>query len=154
MSIRTCSLLAFSILLFACQNNSQQKENASSPVLSKEDSLYRAVIAFHDEVMPKMGKIEGYQKTVQAKLDSLNKVLVNQKNKTGHELKASYEALLAQLTDAEKGMTSWMDSFQPDPKLPSKEEIEKYWEAEYIKAKKMRDDFKAALDNAALKLRQ
>lgn len=153
MSIRICLLISFSAFLFACQNNSQQDGNASSPVVSKEDSLYKAVIAFHDEVMPKMGKIEGYQKTLQAKIDSLSKVLVNQKNETGHELKANYETLLAQLKDAEKGMNNWMDSFQPDPKLPSKDEMEKYWEAEYVKAKKMRDDFKAALEKAQLKLR-
>ena len=142
-------LFFITILQMSCHNESNHKNHSQQKEqLSKEDSLYKAVIAFHDEVMPKMGKLAGYQKTVEAKIDSLTKALVNKKDAAGHALKARYEELLTQLKAAEKGMNNWMDSFEPEPKLPSKDALEKYWEAEHAKAKKMRDDFKAALDSA------
>ena len=146
MLARINFLLFLFVFCFACKQTAKQ-------TVALEDSLYKAVIGFHDEVMPKMGKMQGYQKTVQSKIDSLSKVLVNKKDETGHELKNGYEKLLAQLKAAEQGMNNWMDSFEPDPKLPSKAEMEKYWQTEYAKTKKMRDNFKAALDSAQAKLK-
>src|SRR5689334_10603094 len=103
--------LVFIFVLFtmACQQNTRQPGATEEKKLSLEDSLYKAVIAFHDEVMPQMGKVQGYQKTVQAKIDSLTTTLANKKDETGHELKARYEVLLSQLKSAEQGMNNWMD---------------------------------------------
>jgi hypothetical protein len=152
---KTSLLSLVSILLLGCGHDSHQHDTTlKDTTVSIEDSLYKAVIRFHDEVMPKMGKLVGYKKVIQAKIDSLNKALANKKDETGHELKTKYEKLLIQLKEAEKGMNNWMDSFEPDPKLPSKQELENYWETEHKKAKKMRDDVKAAIDSAKSELRQ
>jgi hypothetical protein len=57
------SVVFMLILLSAChdqhqEHNKTQGHNAATePAKTKEDSLYREVIALHDAVMPKMGKL-------------------------------------------------------------------------------------------------
>lgn len=133
-------------ILFSCQSETRQTEK--STIITREDSLYKAVIALHDEAMPKIGKLKGYQKTMEARIDSLNKVLSHKKDATTQKLKGEYESLVAQLKAAEKGMNDWMDSFQPDPKLPSKSDLEKYWTEQKAGAQKMRDDIINAIDSS------
>lgn len=125
---------------------------AEAAATTREDSLYKDVIALHDEAMPKVGKLMGYEKTVQAKIDSLNTHLATRKDEVARDLRTQYETLLAQLKAAEKGMNDWMEGFDPDPKMPSKEEIVKYFEDQKAKAQKMKDDMFIALDSAAAKL--
>lgn len=125
---------------------------AAATAKNKEDSLYNEVIALHDETMPKIGKLMGYQKTAQAKIDSLNQYLTTHKDEMARSLKADYDSLLFQLKAAEKGMNDWMDGFEPDPKMPNKEDIVKYFEDQKAKAQKMKDDIFVALDSASAKL--
>jgi hypothetical protein len=148
MLFSTCVILV--TIFCSCQNNKTADSKATTT--SIEDSLYKAVIALHDEVMPKIGKIKGYQKTVQGKIDSLTGVLQHEKNTAAKNLKSNYESLLDQLNTAEKGMNDWMDGFDPDPKLSSKEAIEKYWVDQKAKAKKMRDDILNAIDSSKANL--
>ena len=62
-------------LIASCHNQHQEHEKthghnaAIAPAQTEEDSLYREVIALHDAVMPKMGKLIGYKKVLQAKID-------------------------------------------------------------------------------------
>ena len=147
-------LLLSATMLPACQNATKDAANSPSKATTKEDSLYKAVIALHDEAMPKIGKIKGYQKTLQAKIDSLNTVLQDQKNEAAKKLKSNYEVLLAQLNAAEKSMNDWMDSFNPEPKLPSKAEIDKYWEHQKMKAQKMKDDIINAIDSSKARIKE
>jgi hypothetical protein len=137
------------VIFFSCSNP------ASSPVPSSqektdtpEDSLYREVIGYHDEAMPKMGKLKGYQYALQAKIDSLEKMAPSKKDEASKSLKTKYEQLIADLKTAEKEMNDWMDSFNPDPKFPSKEDLMKYWTNQQQKAKKMRDDMLQSIDSA------
>jgi hypothetical protein len=137
------------VIFFSCSNP------ASSPVPSSqektdtpEDSLYREVIGYHDEAMPKMGKLKGYQYALQAKIDSLEKMAPSKKDEASKSLKTKYEQLIADLKTAEKEMNDWMDSFNPDPKFPSKEDLMKYWTNQQQKAKKMRDDILQSIDSA------
>ena len=125
--------------MLACQNSSAPKQETST-AQSLEDSLYKAVIALHDEAMPKLGKIKGYQKTLERRIDSLNTILARKKDASTQKLKSSYTDMLTQLKNAEKSMNDWMDSFKPDPQLPSKADLEKYWTDQKNSAQKMRDD--------------
>jgi hypothetical protein len=157
MRIFFISLLAV-LLLSACQGLHDQHEKthennaASQPPKTEEDSLYREVIALHDAVMPKMGKLIGYKKLVQAKIDSLDRAISGKKNEAARDMRAEYQQLFQQLTAAEKSMNDWMDQFNPDPKLPAKEDMIRYFEDQKAKAANMKQDVLAALDSAAANL--
>ncbi|MES2649134.1 MAG: hypothetical protein V4717_19815 [Bacteroidota bacterium] len=148
MIIQQTLLILCSVLLFSCQQINKETTGTETKTISTEDSLYHSVIGLHDEAMAKIGKMKGYQKSLELKIDSLEKQLVLQKNETTITLKKKYESLLTSLQQAEKGMNDWMDSFNPEPKLPSKTDLEKYWADQQQKTKKMRDAIFDALDSA------
>jgi ribosome-associated translation inhibitor RaiA len=153
MKQRFCFFLMTGVLFAACHGDGHQTQTATTrAITSLEDSLYKDVIALHDETMPKMGKIIGYKKAIQLKIDSLNAYLATKKDKGAAALKEEYQNLLVQLNTAEKGMNDWMDGFDPDPQLPTKKELVTYFEDQKLKAKKMKDDIFSALDSAAAKL--
>jgi hypothetical protein len=125
-----------------------ESQNAAATAKSPTDSLFDAVVALHDEAMPKMSKLMGYQKLAQTKIDSLGKL----KDKASIQLKTEYTALLENLKSAEKGMNDWMDTFTPEPEFSTKDSLKIYYEAEKVKAQKMRDDIFSTLDSALAKL--
>jgi len=151
------SILAL-VLLTACHDLHQAHEKAhahnaaAEPAQTEEDSLYRDVIALHDAVMPKMGKLIGYKKALQAKIDSLDNTVKDKKGMMAVTGKKKYLKLLAQVEAAEKSMNDWMDQFNPDPKLPAKEDLVKYFEDQKTKAASMKQEVLAALDSAAAHL--
>ena len=151
-AIFSCVLIL--ALLSACQDQHQDHEKthghnaATEPAQTKEDSLYREVIALHDAVMPKMGKLIGYKKALQAKIDSLDKNANGKKGMVAVSGKKQFVKLLAQVEAAEKAMNDWMDQFNPDPKLPDKQEMIQYFEDQKIKAAAMKQEVLAALDSA------
>jgi hypothetical protein len=144
--------ISFTILMAtACNSNtSTNDEAAANPAKTPEDSLYNLVMDVHDEAMPKMGKLMGYQKTVQQQIDSLKALKATASAATIEKL----TQLQLQLADAEKQMNDWMGQFEPDPKLPTTEERAKYFAEQEVKAKKMKEFMFAALDSAAAILRQ
>jgi hypothetical protein len=121
-------------------------QNAAAEAKSPTDSLFEEVVGFHDEAMPKMGKLKGYADLAKLKIDSLGK-LSDAKSKT---LKAEFETLLAGLERAQKGMNDWMDGFQPD-KYADADSLKTYYMGEKAKAQAMRDDIFAVLDSALAK---
>lgn len=125
-----------------------ESQNAAATAKSPTDSLFDAVVALHDEAMPKMSKLMGYQKLAQTKIDSLGKL----KDKASIQLKTEYTALLENLKSAEKGMNDWMDTFTPEPEFSTKDSLKMYYEAEKVKAQKMRDNIFTTLDSALVKL--
>lgn len=137
----------------ADSNQNHHDHNAAArPAKDRADSLYKAVIALHDEAMPKMGKLMGYKKSLEQKIDSVTALMERSKDESLQQLRNQYKDLLARVSAAEKGMNDWMSQFEPDPKLPSKAEIENYFDDQRQKAQKMRDDFMSALDSAQSKL--
>lgn len=135
------------LIAVACSSAPTPATETTQKPQSLEDSLYHEVIGYHDEAMPKMGKLVGYQKALQQKIDSLNALTRGKKDETTLALKEKYQQLQSDLKKAEKGMNDWMDSFEPDPKLPSKQELEQYWKNQQQKAKKMRDDMLSSIDS-------
>jgi hypothetical protein len=110
------------------------------------------VIALHDAVMPKMGKLIGYKKALQAKIDSVDNSLKSKKRMEAASEENQYVKLLAQVEAAEKAMNDWMDQFNPDPNLPGKEEMIQYFEDQKARAAAMKQEVLAALDSAAAHL--
>jgi hypothetical protein len=148
LSIKHLFFIPLSIFISCGNPATSPNEAGRAKTLTREDSLYKEVIGYHDEAMPKMGKLIGYQKSLKAKLDSLGKMAPSKMDKSSKELVLKYEQMLSDLKKAEKEMNDWMDSFNPDPKFPSKEDLEKYWTDQQQKAKKMRDDMLRSIDSA------
>ena len=139
----------FIISYCACkETNTHPNNDATKKIQTKEDSAYNETIRIHDEVMPKMGKLIGYEKKAQHQLDSIVNRMEKNELPGMQELKQKMESLLTQLKMAEKGMNDWMQGFDPEPKLPTTEERIAYFLDQKIKAQKMKDDFFAALDSA------
>ncbi len=121
-------------------------QNAATEVKSENDSLYEAVAGFHDEAMPKMGKLMSYTDLAKLKIDSLSK-LSDAKSKA---LKVEFQQLLAALEHAQKGMNDWMGNFKPD-KYTDADSLKTYYTEEKAKAQAMRNDIFAVLDSAVAK---
>ncbi|MEO7311057.1 MAG: hypothetical protein ABIX01_11715 [Chitinophagaceae bacterium] len=140
-----------SVIAFSCKeanNASNPGNDATKKVLTKEDSAYNDAIDIHDQVMPKMGKLIGYQKKLQLRLDSAAS-LIKQKAMPGVKaFQQRADSLLFELKLAEKGMNDWMEGFTAEPKLPTTEERTAYFEDQKAKALKMKDRFFAALEKA------
>lgn len=155
---KTLTQLAVVLSLFTigCSESNTEHDHAGGksaneaavPKMSASDLLFDEIMGFHDEAMPKMGKLRGYQNLAQTKIDSLAK----HSDAASKALKAEFETLLAGLKRADKGMMDWMDTFEPKEDSVGEETIKPYYEAEKVKAKAMRDDIFSMLDSAAAKL--
>ncbi len=129
---------------YACNSAADSKDHTEHTAQNLEDSLYKSVMALHDEAMPKMGPLMGNQKTAQARLDSLTAL----GGASNAAMISRLSALKDQLAAAEKGMNDWMEGFDPDPQgTPAENTV--YFKSEKEKAQKMRDDIFVALDSAA-----
>lgn len=153
MKTTVWALLAL-LSLAACRSHQQETSNTETSSTAAipatlEDSMYKLVIALHDEAMPKMNKLMGLQKKAQQQIDSLKAT----KNKANDLLIIRLEKVKLQLAAAEKGMNDWMAQFEPDPKQPTTEERGAYFKDQYEKAKVMRDNIFVALDSAAAIIR-
>lgn len=135
---------------FACGESGKKhnhgSHNAATEAKSPTDSLFDAVLALHDEAMPKMGKLKGYADLAKLRIDSLGK-LSDAKSKA---LKTDFEKLLAGLERAQAGMNNWMDGFQAE-KYEDADSLKTYYISELAKAQAMRDDIFAVLDSALAK---
>jgi hypothetical protein len=139
-----------SVIAFACKeaNTSNPNNDATKKVLSKEDSAYNEAIDIHDQVMPQMGKLMGYQKKAQQRIDSVVQLIKKNGMAGAKEFKLRADSLLFELKLAEKGMNDWMEGFSAEPKLPTTEERTAYFEDQKAKALVMKDKFFTALNKA------
>jgi hypothetical protein len=139
-------------LLISCgesnQSNNQgkQSQNAAAVAKSPVDSLFDAVLVFHDEAMPKMGKLKSYLDLTKLRIDSLSKL----SDAGSKASKADYEKLFADLQRAQKGMNDWMDDFQPD-KYADKDSLLQYYQGQKVTAEAMRNNIFSVIDSAKAK---
>jgi predicted DsbA family dithiol-disulfide isomerase len=149
--LRSLPLCLVAAVIFACNsaNHSHPEGNTKTSPKSATDSLYEAVIALHDEAMPKMGKLMGYEKAAQQKIDSLSKL----KSAEAKIWKGRYQELHDQLQKAQSGMNTWMDQFEPDPQNLRPDSLLQYWNKQKAAAQAMRNDIFKALDSAAVLLK-
>lgn len=130
-------------LMTAC-NNEKSNEDHSGHGTGKEapenaaDSLYDDVMAGHDAVMPKMGKIRGAQKQAQQLLDSIAK-LPAKAQAAAAGLKIKLESLVNDLNYADFAMDKWMVEFNMDSAKDNLEQRVKYLAEEKLKVTKVKE---------------
>lgn len=104
--------------------------------------LKSEVIAVHDEVMPKMGELRSYQKSLSTKAEELRSTASD--TTSMQDLKQAANACEV----AYEGMFVWMRQF--DPKLEGLEEEESltYLQDQLVQVTQVNRDIKKALDDA------
>jgi hypothetical protein len=123
-----------------------QSQNAAAEPKTPADSVLKEMFVFHDEAMPKMGKLKSYEDLSKLRIDSLSKL----SDAGSKALKANYERLMADLQKAQKEMDDWMGGFEPG-KYADKDSLFQYYLSEKEKAQTMRNDVFKALDSAIAK---
>lgn len=109
---------------------------------SQVEVLKREVIAVHDEVMPLMGELKTYQRSLAEKAAELEAL------GTDAAEVSTFEEASKACADAYDGMFVWMRQF--DPKVEEMEEREaiRYLEEQEQKVALVNSDIKKALDQA------
>jgi hypothetical protein len=90
------------LTLFSCQNSKENKQASEAKVDPKIDSLYKLVVAKHDEVMPKTADISKLTQQLRKQLEGI-------KSETEKEKVLN---LLAGLQSANDAMFDWMGEFK------------------------------------------
>lgn len=140
--MRNSILLLFCIvLLFSCTEKKQG---------SSHDDLMQAVMAVHDEVMPKMGDIMKYKKQVSEKIQDLQAA----GDSTSQVAVAKLQEVTAHLDSAHDQMMTWMHEFNPDFNEMTEENIMKYLNEEKAKIEQVGQLTDAYLKEAAEILQQ
>lgn len=145
-------LLAIS-LLTACNNAGKEDhskhgtEEGKGAPKSAVDSLMNEVMAGHDEVMPKMGKVRGAQAQAKAMLDSIAKLPVKAQD-AAVDLKKKLETLVNELNYADFSMDKWMTEFKMDSAVNNVQERIKYLEVEKGKVNKVKESILNGLAKA------
>jgi predicted nuclease with TOPRIM domain len=136
-------LLAISFLT-ACNNagkedhSKHEMKDGKAVVKAPVDSLFDEVMAGHDEVMPKMGKVRGAQARAKAMLDSIAKLPAKAQD-AAMDLKKKLETLVNDLNYADFAMDKWMTEFNMDSAVNNVQERLKYLESEKGKVTKVKE---------------
>ena len=131
-------ILLFSMLVLACAN----------PLIEANKEMRAQIIGVHDEVMPKIGELVSLEKKALAQADSL----FAQDSTASSEIEA-LRALAEQLNQAHEGMFVWMRQYSLDEEGKTPEELKTYLDEQLVKVNQVNADIKAALEQAALKLK-
>jgi hypothetical protein len=139
--ILTVLLIISGIIIISCGNNENKHDHAGHKTdtpQTPEDSLYSEVMAGHDEVMPKMGKIRGAQKEAQRLIDSIAGLPAKAQSAAA-ALKSKLEELVKDLSYADFAMDKWMTEFSLDSAKDNLEMRLKYLADEKLKVDKVKD---------------
>jgi transposase-like protein len=131
-------ILFLSFLVLSCAN----------PLIEANKEMRAQLIGVHDEVMPKMGELMSLQKKALAQADSLYA-----QDSTATAQIESMRSLAAQLDQAYEGMFVWMRQYSVDEEGKTPEEIKTYLDDQLLKVNQVNADIKAALDKAAIQLK-
>ncbi len=147
--ILTVLIAAGSVVIISCggsNNNHDHSGHKKDEPKTATDSLYSEVMAGHDEVMPKMGKIRGAQKEAQRLIDSIA-ALPAKTQAEAASLKTKLEELVKDLSYADFAMDKWMTEFDLDS---AKDDVEK--RIKYLADEKLKvDKVKTAILNSLAK---
>lgn len=143
-------LLSIACIAIACNETPKATSNATTKIKTKEDTLYQAVMELHNETMAKYGKLLGYEKKAQQRVDSIQQILKKSPCycEGMHEALNRDSSLVKQLKAADKNMNDWMGQFNPDPKMPTTEERAAYFLDQKEKATIMKNGFFEVLNKA------
>jgi hypothetical protein len=144
-NMKTLNLIAL-IFLVSCGNSaSDERKNGYSDVpKSPEDSLFQEVMNLHDTAMSKMGKLVGFRKQFDSRIDSLKKV----KSSAKESLISKYGEISADLKQAEDKMNTWMQEFSIDSAQDDVQRRIAYLESEKSKVSGVKDEIFSALSKA------
>ena len=131
-------IFLFSILVLACAN----------PLIETNKEMRAQIIGVHDEVMPKIGQLMSLEKKALAKADSL----FAQDSTASSDIEAM-RSLAGQLNQAHEGMFVWMRQYSLDEEGKTPEELKTYLDEQLVKVNQVNSDIKAALEQAASKLK-
>ena len=131
-------ILLFSMLVFACAN----------PLIEANKEMRAQIIGVHDEVMPKIGQLMSLEKKALAQADSL----FAQDSTASTEIEAM-RSLAGQLNQAHEGMFVWMRQYSLEEEGKTPEEIKTYLDEQLVKVNQVNADIKAAMEQAASKLK-
>ena len=131
-------IFLFSVLVFACAN----------PLIEANKEMRAQIIGVHDEVMPKIGQLMSLQKKALAQADSL----FAQDSTATTDIEAM-RSLAGQLNQAHEGMFVWMRQYSLDEEGKTPEELKTYLDEQLVKVNQVKMDIKAALEQAASKLK-
>ena len=131
-------IFLFSMLVLACAN----------PLIETNKAMRAQIIGVHDEVMPKIGQLMSLEKKALAQADSL----FAQDSTATTDIEAM-RSLAGQLNQAHEGMFVWMRQYSLDEEGKTPEEIKTYLDDQLLKVNQVNADIKAALDKAAIQLK-
>ena len=126
------------MLVFACAN----------PLIEANKAMRAQIIGVHDEVMPKIGQLMSLEKKALAQADSL----FAQDSTAINDIEAM-RSLAGQLNQAHEGMFVWMRQYSLDEEGKTPEELKTYLDEQLVKVNQVNSDIKAALEQAASKLK-
>jgi hypothetical protein len=143
--MRKLFYLMLVVIIASCgDEESDRADGFSETSKTPEDSLFQEVMDGHDAAMAKMGKLGGYRKKLQQKIDSLERVSSSAKVSMEKKLKE----LKGELQDAEADMNKWMEEFSIDSAQDDMERRLKYLESENDKVKKVKEKILEGLAKA------
>ena len=131
-------ILLFSMLVLACAN----------PLIEANKEMRAQIIGVHDEVMPKIGQLMSLEKKALAQSDSL----FAQDSTATTDIEAM-RSLAGQLNQAHEGMFIWMRQYSLEEEGKTPEELKTYLDEQLVKVNQVNSDIKAALEQAASKLK-
>ena len=131
-------ILLFSMLVLACAN----------PLIETNKEMRAQIIGVHDEVMPKIGQLMSLEKKALAQADSL----FAQDSTATTDIEAM-RSLAGQLNQAHEGMFVWMRQYSLDEEGKTPEELKTYLDEQLVRVNQVNADIKAALEQAASKLK-
>lgn len=126
------------MLVLACAN----------PLIEANKEMRAQIIGVHDEVMPKIGQLMSLEKKALAQADSL----FAQDSTATIDIEAM-RSLAGQLNQAHEGMFVWMRQYSLDEEGKTPEELKNYLDEQLVKVNQVNADIKAALEQAASKLK-
>ena len=131
-------ILLFSMLVLACAN----------PLIETNKEMRAQIIEVHDAVMPKMGELMSLEKKALTLADSL----FAQDSTASSEIEAM-RSLAGELNQAHEGMFVWMRQYSLNEEGKTPEDIKTYLDEQLLKVNQVNAAIKAALDQAAIQLK-
>jgi hypothetical protein len=134
----TSLILLLSFLVLSCAN----------PLIEANKEMRAQIIGVHDEVMPKIGQLMSLEKKALAQADSL----LAQDSTATDEIEGM-RSLAGQLNQAHEGMFVWMRQYSLEEEGKTPEEIKTYLDEQLVKVNQVNGNIKAAMEQAASKLK-
>lgn len=134
------SILVVSVitLLTSCGGGGNTQDTASTE--EAQQQLWDEMMVIHDEIMPAMGDIFKYSKTLKTYLDS---------TEVADELKAEIETAIENLNQADDGMMDWMAELKTPKELADsldQKAIMEYLKSETEKIKVVKQQMEESLE--------